>query len=180
LPLLYTNPIRTVQLEYLSTELNLKPLLTIANDNTSDKETKEFCKKLSEKMKNNPNKFVSFSDDIVDEKKFDTIYKYPNKVAILINENCASSAEQFVYEARQSYKVKLFGRSTYGAIDISNMNSLVFSTDNRFTLWYSTSKSYRIPDLIADDIGFPPDYYYDKTIKPYEWIDKTIEILNYK
>lgn len=180
LPLLYTNPIKIVQLEYLSTELNLRPLLNIVNDSTSDKETKEFCKKLSKKMKNNPNEFVSFTDDIVDEKKFDTIYKYPHKVAILINKYCLSSAEQFVYEARQSYKVKLFGTSTYGAIDISNMNYSEFSTDNRFTLWYSISKSYRIPDLIADDIGFPPDYYFDRTIKPYEWIDKTVEILNYK
>ena len=178
LPLLYTNPIRIVQQEYLSTELNLRPLLNIVNDSTSDKETKEFCKKLSEKMRNNPNEFVSFTDGIVDEKRFDTIYKYPHKVAILINKNCRSSAEQFVYEARQSYKVKLFGTSTYGAIDISNMSYSVFSTDNRLTLWYSTSKSYRIPDLIADDIGFPPDYYYDRTIMPYDWIEHTNRILN--
>ena len=180
LPLLYTNPIRIIQVEYLSTKLNLKPLLNIVNDSVSDAETKKFCKNLAEKMESNPNKFVSLNDKIVNEIKFDTIYKYPSKVAILINSNCVSSAEQFVYEARQSYKVKLFGTSTFGAIDISNVNSLTFSTDNRFTLWYSVSKSSRIPDLIADDIGFQPDYYFDKTIKSYQWIDKTVEILNYK
>jgi len=178
LPLLYTNPIRIVLVKYLSTELNLKSLLNILNDKKVDKETKEYVKKISDKMKNNLNKFISISDSEVVERKFDTIYKYPQKVAILVNKNCGSSSEQFVYEARQSYKVKIMGTSTFGAIDVSNMASTVFSTDDRFTLWYATSISYRIPDLIADDIGFPPDYYFDKTIKIYEWIDKTIKILN--
>jgi len=178
LPLLYTNPIREVQVAFLSTELNSKTCLNLINDTNTDKETKAFCEKLYRKMKNNPDKFVSSGDSLVELKKFDTIYKYPEKVAILINKQCASAAEQFIYEAKQSYKVKLFGTSTYGAIDISNVNAVVFPTDKRFTLYYSTSKSYRIPDLIADDIGFQPDYYFDKTIKPYDWIEKTLEILN--
>ncbi|MGY0034733.1 S41 family peptidase [Pedobacter sp. NJ-S-72] len=37
------------------------------------------------------------------------IIPYPSNVAIMINENNASTAEQFLLEAKQSKKVKLFG-----------------------------------------------------------------------
>ena len=56
----------------------------------------------------------------------------------------------------------------------------VNSPSNEFKLWYGLSKSYRIPEMLIDGKGIQPDYYFDKTIKPYEWINKTISILNYK
>lgn len=104
---------------------------------------------------------------------------YPKNVGIIINKNCGSTTEQFLLAAKQSKKVKLFGNTTAGVLDISNLNS-VKSPCNEFELWYGTSKSLRIPNMAIDDKGVQPDYYFDKTIKPYEWIDMTIEILNHK
>ena len=95
------------------------------------------------------------------------------------NKYCGSTTEQFLLEAKQSKKVKLVGTTTAGVLDMSNMYSVV-SPSKEFKLWYSLSKSYRIPAMTIDGKGIQPDYYFDKTIKPYEWIDKTIEILNYK
>ena len=34
--------------------------------------------------------------------------------------------------------------------------------------------------MLIDGKGIQPDFYFDRTIKPYEWIKKTEEILNYK
>jgi len=73
----------------------------------------------------------------------------------------------------------LYGTTTIGALDISNLYS-VDSPCGEYQLWYGLTKSYRIPEMLIDGKGIQPDYYFDETIKPYEWIKKTEEILNYK
>lgn len=56
--------------------------------------------------------------------KRDSVYPYPRKVGILIHGRNASSAEQFILEAKNSEKVTLFGNEpTQGTIDLSNVYS---------------------------------------------------------
>ncbi|QNK61128.1 hypothetical protein H7F33_11115 [Pedobacter sp. PAMC26386] len=104
------------------------------------------------------------------------IIPYPSNVAIMINENNASIAEQFLLEAKQSKKVKLFGANTFGALDISNM-AFVMSPCKEFELGYSLSESFRIPDFMIDNVGLQPDYYIDKSIPQYKWINFVQQIL---
>lgn len=178
IPYLYTNPYRVIGVERLSTKLNNENLLKYFTRPDLPKEEEEWAKQSIEKINNNIGKFINLDSEI-DINKMDTIFPYPENIGILINENCGSTTEQFLLAAKQSKKVKLFGTTTVGALDISNLNSIK-SPCNEFELVYGTSKSLRIPEMTIDNKGIQPDFYFDKTIKPYEWIKETEKILNYK
>jgi C-terminal processing protease CtpA/Prc len=79
-------------------------------------------------------------------------------VAILIDGGCGSSCEEFVLEARQSFNVKLIGQHTYGSLDYSNLRPHDLPSGRR-RLWYATTRSTRIPGLLVDVAGVPPDVY---------------------
>jgi len=176
-PLLYTNPIRITNVEFLSTPLNNK----VTEDELSEPNLSESDKnKLHEelrKLNDNPGKFVNLdSGRIVDIQKLDTVFPFPKNVAIIINQNNVSSAEQFLLAAKQSKKVKLYGVTTMGVLDISNMY-FVNSPNNQFKLGYCLSKSYRIPDMAIDGKGIMPDYYIDKSIPNTQWLSFVQNIL---
>lgn len=178
-PYLYTNPIRGIGVAYLSTELNNKRMVDFINDPDRSNDDKKWAKESLNKLNKHIGEFVNLDESIVSIDTLKNVYPNPKNVAILINRYCGSTTEQFLLEAKQSKKVKLVGATTAGVLDISNMYNII-SPSKEFKLWYSLSKSYRIPEMTIDGKGIQPDYYFDKTIKPYEWIDKTIEILNYK
>jgi hypothetical protein len=67
-------------------------------------------------------------------------------------------------------EVKLLGRPTGGAIDISNLN-LLTSPSGLFELKNGQSRSLRYPLMRIDDIGIQPDYFMDATMPEYKWID---------
>lgn len=178
-PYFYTNPIRGIGVAYLSTELNNKRMVDFMNNPDWSDDSKKWAKESLDKLNKHIGEFVNLNESVVSIDTLKNIYPNPKNVAILINGNCGSTTEQFLLEAKQSKKVKLFGTTTLGSLDISNMYS-VTSPSKEFKLWYGLTKSHRIPEMLIDGKGIQPDYYFDKTIKPYEWIDKTIEILNYK
>jgi hypothetical protein len=82
----------------------------------------------------------------------------PGRVAVLIDHPCASSCEQFVLTVRQSFAVKLIGRHTFGSLDYSNLVPRTLPSGN-LRLWYTTSRSLRIPDDPVDVAGISPDLY---------------------
>jgi len=179
LPIIYTNSIRTVGLEFLSTPLNnqrMKDFATNPEYGFEESEVKQY-KTYHKILSNNIGKFVNLDSTLVDLAITDTVYQYPKNVGIIINGGNGSTAEQFLLAAKQSKKVKLFGTRTYGSLDISNMN-FVKSPCEEFELGYCLSKSFRIPDMAIDEVGIQPDYYINKTIPKYKWIDFVTEILN--
>ncbi|MBK9286019.1 MAG: S41 family peptidase [Sphingobacteriaceae bacterium] len=177
IPLIYTNPIRVVGMELLSTPLNNKRMEEFANNPDASPEDKKWARETADKLNKNLGKFVNLDSSIVDIETSDTMYAYPKKVGIIINGGCGSTTEQFILAAKQSKKVKLFGTTTFGSLDISNMFS-VKSPCNDLELGYCLSKSYRIPDFTIDGKGLQPDYYIDKEIPNYGWIEYVNQILN--
>jgi len=179
IPYLYTNPIRTVGVEFLSTKLNNQRMLDFINkpEYGLDDETKKWAKKAFDRLEGKLGQFVNLNEHIVSEDKKDTIYPFPQNVGIIINEANRSTAEQFLLEAKQSKKVKLFGVTTFGALDISNMY-FVESPCKEFQLGYCLSRSMRIPDFTIDEKGIQPDYYLDRSIPKYDWTDYVNGILN--
>lgn len=177
IPLIYTNPIRVVGVELLSTPLNNKRMEEFANDPDASADDKKWARAAADKLNKNLGKFVNLDSSIVDIETYDTIYTYPKKVGIIINGGCGSTTEQFILAAKQSNKVKLFGTTTFGSLDISNMYS-VKSPCNDLELGYCLSKSFRIPDFTIDGKGLQPDYYLDNEIPKYEWLDFVNDILS--
>ena len=179
LPFLYTNPIRTVGVEYLSTKLNNQRMLDFIQKEEYgfDEEDKKWAQESYDKLSEQIGEFVMLNEHPITETVLDTIHKYPENIGILIHENNGSTTEQFLLAAKQSKKVKLFGTTTAGVLDISNMY-FVKSPCEEFELGYSLTKSMRIPEMTIDDKGIQPDYYIDKEIPKYEWIKHVTEILN--
>jgi len=82
----------------------------------------------------------------------------PRRIGLLIDRLCGSSCEEFVLAARQSLKVKVFGRPTYGALDYSNLRPHMLPS-GRHRLTYATSRSLRLPAFPVDVAGLQPDQF---------------------
>lgn len=178
IPFLYTNPIREVGVEFLSTKLNNQRMLDFINkpEYGFDETGKKWAQESFEKLTKREGAFVSLKDNPVSVIEQDTVYPYPKNVGIIMNEGNGSTDEQFLLAAKQSKKVKLFGTSTMGVLDVSNMY-MVSSPCGQFELGYSLSRSMRIPDFTIDEHGIQPDFYMDSGIPKYEWVSYAESIL---
>jgi len=67
----------------------------------------------------------------------------PQKIMILMDEKCASAAEQFLLEARQSKKAILVGQPSRGVLDYANVCEYKMEHYG-MSLLYPTSRSRRI------------------------------------
>lgn len=179
IPFLYTNPIRTVGTLFYSTPLNNQRMLELSQNPDFDKESQESFKKYYETLNASLRKFVNIFDKDVFIQTQKEITRYPENIGIIINEKNGSTTEQFLLTAKQSKKVKLYGKTTHGMLDISNVN-IIESPCKDFELYYGLSRSYRIPDFAIDDIGLQPDYFIDNSISEYNWIQFVDETLNGK
>ena len=176
LPLLYTNPIQTVGVKFLSTELNNQRFLDFAASKEFNFLVRQVFKNYHKKLQRNLGEFVNLQKDTVITYKRNKVYQYPQNVGIIINQGCGSTTEQFLLAARQSTKVRLLGTNTWGCLDISNMYE-VASPCKEFELGYGLSRTMRIPDMAIDEIGIEPDYYIDETIPQHKWVEYVNDIL---
>jgi len=185
IPFFYTNPIRTPGVKFRSTILNNQRMLDFSNSEglaieynlQFTEEEKKGFKRDYEKLSKHIGEFVNVDSATVSITKHDSIYPFPKKVGIIHNQRNASTDEQFLLAAKQSKKVKLFGRTTAGALDVSNLN-VVKSPCEDYRLFYTLTKSLRIPHMSIDDKGIQPDYFIDNEIPEYEWINYVSKILN--
>jgi hypothetical protein len=84
------------------------------------------------------------------------VARRPNRIGILVDHRCGSSCEEFLLAMRQSFKVKLFGQSSAGSLDYSNLRPWTLPSGRR-RLLYATSRSLRLPEFAVDTAGIPPD-----------------------
>jgi len=175
IPFLYTNPIRGVGVQLYATELNAKAFQNYAKD-AGDTGDINYYNRIVAKMRANPGKFITMSEQNFDVDSSYKVLPYPKKVAIICNRNNGSTDEQFLIDAKQSSKVKVFGRPTGGMLDISNVNTVDFP-NGKFVLAYCMSKSFRIPNYCIDGVGIQPDYFIDDDVVEDDWIEYTKTVL---
>lgn len=84
----------------------------------------------------------------------------PARVAVLVDRDCGSTCEQFLLTVRSSFRVKLVGRPSFGALDASNMRMHPLPSGR--VLFYATTLSTRLPDMRVDTVGIPPDILLPK------------------
>jgi len=171
LPFLYTNPVRYLSGEYLVSQTLIDNLENWTNSADTLKYADEITsvRKDINRMKANVGKFIPYSEDeMYGFTQQNSIYPFPQMVAILVDKKCGSSTEKFILDAKQSKKVKIMGTTTYGAVDyVSALEFKLVCQD--FTLYMPTVRMMRLPDYPIDNIGIQPDIYLDKFVD--DWVD---------
>jgi hypothetical protein len=165
IPYLYTNPIITKGSSVLATEDNIRDYYALYDYPNISDSMKNVFKKEAEILKNHIGELYPLwpSDTLI----LNNIYTYPKTISILVNERCASSAELFLLKAKQSTKVKLYGKHTMGAVDYSDAVTASFPCP-LYKIRYSSSISNRIPEQPIDNIGIIPDIEIEESES--DWI----------
>jgi hypothetical protein len=154
MPYLYTNPILKEGGYVLATADNIKDSgYAKEYPGTSDSIKNVFKKYLTELKAHEGELYKLYPIDTI---KFNTVYKNPERVSLLVNGGTGSAAELFLLEAKQSKKVKLYGQNSAGAIDYTEFIKIEMPC-KYYTLFYPTCKSLRLPDYPLDNIGIKPD-----------------------
>lgn len=179
IPYIYTNPIRSVMAEFYSTPRNNQMWTEVANREGLEPEEKKTYQQIADLMNSKLGQFVNIFGKDVEVTRMGKVLPYPQNIGIIIHENNFSTTEEFILKAKQSKKVKFFGRKTGGALDVSNMVEAKDPAGN-FIFEYCISRSLRIPEFPVDDMGLHPDFYLDRAIPETEWVDYTGKILNAK
>ncbi|NLO69750.1 MAG: hypothetical protein GX102_02120 [Porphyromonadaceae bacterium] len=164
IPFIYTNPIKNIGVELLSSELNREKFL--GNFTFIQK---LLLRKSIKRWESNDGKFVVVTDSVFIN-KMDDVLPNPENVIVVVDEICASSVEQFLLSAKQSKKVKIYGKLTFGALDVSNVAS-VTSPDRCFKLGYCLTRTLRPEKDRIDNIGIKPDVEINDSIPKHKWIE---------
>jgi hypothetical protein len=156
-PYLYTNPIRIESGYYLASEENISQMEESVKWLRSQKAGSEKgYERFVNILRQNMGKLVLDSGSYYRQ---DSIYQYPSKISIIMNNKSASATELFLIRALQSKKVKLFGQNTYGAGD--KLDAYDFNV-GYCNYHVSIPVSLRIRESYKkeiDMIGIPPNKY---------------------
>lgn len=173
-PYVYTKQVVVDMAEFWTSPDNIRQYRSIADDTSKPEQLRSKCREIADKMSVQLNSFVNiFGADSV-HKSPDTLYAGPTKVAILTDPENASSAEQFLLEAKQSSRVVIFGTgNTSGTLDYSNLYFEYLPSGKR-AVSIPTSRSLRVRKKPFDNIGCIPDVKIPKNTT-----DKIQFIINY-
>ncbi len=132
----------------------------------------EFLEEINRMKKAPLNSFLQRGSG--DTIKMDTILAYPKKIAIIMNQYCASSCEALLFCAKESDKTILVGENSGGYVGYGEVGSVNTPCYN-FTL-YCTKTRYRKQQAF-EATGIPPDVRLDNKT---DWISQTLKLLTQK
>lgn len=141
-----------------STAVNIKTYQTLMNSIKDDKEIISGFQQIIKQMQNSKSEWISMSENNQVEilKSIDKeVMASPKHIAIMIDESCISSCEQFILAAQQNFRVTTIGRNTYGAIDASNIRESI-TPSAKIKIEYSTTFVKRPHGQIIDGVGIEP------------------------
>jgi Peptidase family S41 len=166
MPYLYTKPIITEGGEVLATKENIDYFSGIVRDTSYSKEVRDMFQKRVEAMEKGFGNLVKVIKE--DTITYDTIYKYPKRVVILVNNGVVSAGELFLLQAKQSSKVQLFGTNSYGAVDYVEVYGYPLLPCKYSGYYFPMIKRFGAKNTPYHNIGIKPDV----TIGPHtiNWI----------
>ncbi|MFH0893805.1 MAG: S41 family peptidase [Bacteroidota bacterium] len=172
-PYILTNNVRGLGMEFLVTQTLIDGIQDWYDDAEGKKKAKEWISIFKGKM----GEFVNTDSTDIYINEIKLAERSPKQVVILVNRRTASSGEAFVFDAKQSKKVKILGTPTYGALDYGSASFFDLGCKN-YKLMMPTWRSMRLPDYPIDNIGIQPDIYLDKSIK--DWVQYAADYLENK
>lgn len=105
----------------------------------------------------------------------DSIMKKPEKVGLVVDNFCGSSAEYFFFLTKQSKKTVTYGTNTIGMMDYEGMSTPTRLPYDKFILTIPIVKSSWTNKHPIDQMGFTPDVIINKPQNM--WVDYIIEDL---
>lgn len=168
LPYLLGKEIRHTGVEFLATQTYISNLERYRKSLDPQASTTGLDQQIKT-LKAHLGTFVNFNaaDQPVFIEKVKGAHKSPRRIVILANKGTGSSAEYFLFIAKQSSKVKVLGTPSYGALDYGNAYLIDFDCPP-YELFMPTYRALRLPDYPIDTIGLQPDVYMDASIA--DWI----------
>jgi hypothetical protein len=176
LPYILTNPLRIMNVEFLSTPTLINGLRNYALQNVP-KDSLKAVQQIEDDLKEykeNLGEFVLYDGKKVTVDTIQLHAKSPKEIVVLANRNVASAGENFLFSVRQSKKVKLLGTPSMGVLDYGSIREFKLGCDN-YTLYLPTYRSARLPHYPIDNIGIQPDVYLDDTVD--DWLDFAIKYI---
>ncbi|OJV12336.1 MAG: hypothetical protein BGO21_06190 [Dyadobacter sp. 50-39] len=154
--LIYTNPIVYPSWDYRSSEEYIRSMEKYFK---SQKDTLNPYyvrgQLLLKKIKENPGKLVSAGEDL--RRTYDVNPQaYPQHIAFLIDKDCGSATEFFIYEGKQSKKVTIFGTNSHGVMDYGSDQDFKLC-DGTFSLATPWGRNGWVREFRIDNVGFAPD-----------------------
>jgi len=150
LPIIATNDIYVRAIEFLATKENWEFSQKFVNIGPWDE-------KLNGQFIKAP--WINSNKLISPTYRFENrVNEFPKHIAVLIDGGVGSAAEQFVFCAKQSLKVKVFGDNTAGTYDYSNCRPFEVLKDSIY-IQAPTTKLKGLPKNAIDKHGIAPDFY---------------------
>lgn len=174
-PLLYTQPVRIIGADFYATPDNIKAWTPLPEEQAG-KVPDGYMEQLWNMIYQGDRlqgRLVSMGPD--ENMILPSPLPIPAKVAVIINGKCSNTAEQFLLEAIQSKKVKVFGAPSAGALDYSNVNVVKY-TAPAFSIDYPVTRSRRVAiGQGIDNKGVQPEVKLD--FHSPGWVDEIVKKL---
>lgn len=173
LPYLYTKPVKMDGLQVKSSPENIQIYKELRNAAGFSDEDKQAFDSIIYKLENHPNEIVTTSG--AGTFVLDSTKSNPLIVGILANETTFSAAELFILWAKQSDKVILFGRSTGGALDNTEIGRTRQLPCSVFSFICPMGAGDHSSSPYIDNIGIKPDVELD--YESSDWIETVYNYL---
>lgn len=152
---LYTGPVTVAGVDVLATDDNIRGWAALLDAKDIPEEDKATILRIIAQMQGRRGQMVAIDDG--DTVTLPQVRAFPQKIVVLIDEDCASSTEQFLLEAMQSRKVTLMGQHTAGVLDYANVRDVALPC-MPYVLHYATTRSQRVDiGKGIDNVGIRPD-----------------------
>jgi Peptidase family S41 len=160
-PLMYTQPVRIIGADFYATPDNIKGWSPLPEEQAG-KLPDGYMEQLWNTIYQGDRqlgRLVSMGPD--ENMILPSPLPIPAKIAVIINGKCSNTAEQFLLEAAQSKKVKLFGAPSAGALDYANVQVVKYTTPD-FSVDYPVTRSRRVAaGQGIDNKGIQPEVKLD-------------------